>query len=145
MTACASPWVIQAALDDEVRDHTSILTTLREAFPQFGAPMHERDSVMRSVGDILGDDIIGGPDRLPEVRERVKPPIIFKLEEEDADEPLDAYQIDLVTAMLEVATDENLSLDVGKSVDQLNIEEALAIARRIAPEVGAEDVEFDAS
>lgn len=138
----ASPLIQPGTLDNHVRDHTSILGTVRDLFSNEALSLGKRDNAMPSLGSLLANTPIGDEQRLPNVEERVEPPTFFRAHAEEKDQKLDAYQYDVFRAMAGFSEQRGL-VAPPDSIEDLTVEEAVRFARELEAAQGGDSEEID--
>lgn len=104
-----SPWVRKGLLDDTDRDHTTILSTVRELYG-LKEPFSDREASMPSLSSLLADERSDPADQPLQVA-RTSGRDAEALNAMDRDlGPLDEFQRDIASAMVYVALQENVDL-----------------------------------
>lgn len=139
-----SPWVRKGLLDNTVRDHTTILSTVRELYG-LEEPFSDREASMPSLSSLLADERSDPADQPFQVA-RTSGREAEALEAPGQDlGPLDGFQRDVASAMVDVALQESVDLGpIGKrDLAEWTLRDFHWVGVKLAPVLGMPDDDED--
>lgn len=132
-----SPYVRKGLLDNIVRDHTTILSTVRELYG-LEEPFSDREASMPSLSSLLADEPSDHADQpFPEVKSSGRDAEALMALDQDLG-PLDEFQRDVASAMVYVALQENVDLGpIGKrDLAEWTQQDFRGVGLKLAPALG---------